>query len=203
MIRNIVWDMGNVLADWNSKQIVERLPIKEEHRQIILEEIFYSPDWIRFDAGDVTPEEFVELVKARTDKSLWNDVETTLYHWYEVALDPIAETEALARKLHAAGYPQYVLSNANVMMDLCKDRIPVFQVMNGLYFSAFYKMMKPEARFYQSFLNTFHLKAEESVFIDDNHVNVAGAMIQHMKGIVYKNDIHKLEEELHKLGVEW
>lgn len=203
MIRNIVWDMGNVLADWNSRKIAANLPIKDENRQIILEEVFYSVEWIRFDAGDITREEFINAVKARTNESVWDDIETALDHWYEYSLDPIPETEELARKLKAAGYPEYVLSNANVMMDLCKDRIPAFRLMNGLYFSAFYKMMKPEARIYQSFLETYHLKAEECVFIDDNRVNVAGAVIQHMKGIEFKNDIKKLEEDLRQLGVEW
>ena len=203
MIRNIVWDMGNVLADFNVQHILEGL-VREEHREAILEAVFHTPDWIRFDAGDIeSPEEMAELCRARTDQNLWDEVDAAVFHWYEYTMEPIRETEALVRKLKAAGYHQYVLSNVNVMVDRYKDSIPAFGLMDGLYFSAFKKMMKPERRIYRGLLDEYGLKAEESVFVDDNYVNVAGAMIAGMHGIVFTGDIGKLEEELKKHNVQW
>lgn len=204
MIRNIVWDMGDVLAEFNVQNILDRLPIPKEHQKAILEAVFHTPDWIRFDAGDIgSAEEMAALCRARVDKSLWDEVDRAVFHWYECTMEPIKETEELVRKLKKAGYRQYVLSNVNVMVDCYKDTIPAFGLMDGLFFSAFYKMMKPEGRIYQELLSKYGLKAEESVFIDDNYVNIAGALIQHMKGIVFNGDIKTLEEELKKLGVQW
>lgn len=204
MIKNIVWDMGNVLADFNVKKIIQGMPIKEENRDRILKEVFQSPDWIRLDAGDLyEPWELVQAVWERTPEDLHEDVKTAVEHWYEYTMEPMKETEALVRRLKAAGYHQYVLSNASIQFREYQDTIPAFSLMDGLYVSAFHKMMKPEKRIYEGMLSEFGLKAEECVFIDDNHVNVAGAMIQGMKGIVYHGDALQLEEELKKLGVNF
>ena len=62
-------------------------------------------------------------------------------------------------------------------------------------------MLKPDLEIYHAMLREFGLKAEESVFIDDNSANIAGAISCGMSGIVYLDDVDKLLIDLKRLEV--
>ena len=57
MIRNIVFDMGNVLIRWCPEVFIDRLGIPEEDRPALLQEVFTSVDWMQLDRGIVTWQE--------------------------------------------------------------------------------------------------------------------------------------------------
>ena len=52
MIRNIIFDMGNVLLDFDPEAAVRRLPVEPTAQQFIKELLFASPEWVAFDRGD-------------------------------------------------------------------------------------------------------------------------------------------------------
>ena len=107
----------------------------------------------------------------------------------------------LPKALKEAGYHCYLLTNASVLFREYEDRIPAFQAMDGIFVSAEHKMLKPDREIYETMLAEFGLKAEESIFIDDMPVNVAGAIFCGMKGIVYKDDVDQLLADLKWYGV--
>ena len=59
--------------------------------------------------------------------------------------------------------------------------------------------MKPDPRIFQLALQRFGIKAEETVFIDDNPNNVAGANALGIKGILFEGK-DKLEDVIHRIA---
>ena len=57
MIRNIVFDMGNVLIHWRPDLFVERAGVPEEDRPLLLREVFASVEWVQLDRGTLSWEE--------------------------------------------------------------------------------------------------------------------------------------------------
>ena len=74
--------------------------------------------------------------------------------------------------------------------------------MDGLFVSAEHQMLKPEPEIYLALLAEFGLKASETLFIDDNPVNIAGGIMNDIEGIVYRGDVKELISELKRFHVE-
>jgi 2-haloacid dehalogenase len=60
------------------------------------------------------------------------------------------------------------------------------------------KLLKPDPKIYHTLLERYNLKAEESVFIDDNINNVKGAINVGMKSIHFIN-AEQLLKDLNEL----
>lgn len=206
-IRNIIFDMGNVVCDYNAARIVEELPIDPANKEAVLSELFRSPQWILMDAGFYSEEEVMEAIRPRllaypgANERVLEDAQFALDHWFE-HFPPIPETLEIVKALKEAGYRIYLLSNANSRFPQYQDRVEAFSYMDGLFVSCFYHCMKPEPEIYETMLKTFGLTAEECVFIDDNATNVAGGIICGIKGIVYQQDPEALKMELINLGIK-
>ena len=59
--------------------------------------------------------------------------------------------------------------------------------MDGVVFSYRCKLIKPEKEIYEYICETYGLKPEESVFLDDREDNVQAARNMGMNGIVFGN----------------
>ncbi|MBQ7049807.1 MAG: HAD family phosphatase, partial [Firmicutes bacterium] len=69
MIRNIVFDMGGVLLTWDPPYIASKVPVKDENRELLLNEIFRSAEWGYMDKGTMEEADFLELVQSRLPES--------------------------------------------------------------------------------------------------------------------------------------
>ena len=70
MIKNIVFDMGNVLLDYNPNVILDKVCDTEEEKAIIKRELFEGPEWRLGDLGTITNAERFEGVSKRVPKEL-------------------------------------------------------------------------------------------------------------------------------------
>ena len=70
--------------------------------------------------------------------------------------------------------------------------------MEDMVISGIERVMKPDPKIFQLALQRFGIKAEETVFIDDNPNNVTGANALGITGILFEGK-EKLEEVLNKL----
>ena len=201
MIRNIVFDMGGVLIDFNPECFMDREGLTEEaDRNIIRKELFRSVEWVMMDLGRLTEDEVEPRVCARVPDRLQAHVSHLLKHWSDERR-MIDGMEDLVRDLKAAGYGIYLLSNASVDQPNYWKRLPVSQYFDGTLVSAFVKRVKPMDEIYQIFIQRFGLLPEECVFIDDVPMNVAGAILNGWDGIVFYGDPRELREKLAARGV--
>ena len=123
MIRQIVFDMGNVLIHYRPQRYVQRLDVAEEDRPLLLREVFGSVEWIRLDRGSIGQEEAAAAMAARLPRRLEGAVQALL-EWWKLELSPMEGMEALLGELKGLGCGLYLLSNATARLPEYFDRIP-------------------------------------------------------------------------------
>ena len=201
MIRNIVFDMGNVLIRFDPEEFISRAGITDPaDRRIVREELFASVEWAQMDMGVETEASFEPKVLARIPERLKEPVRDLLHNW-AFPRQMIPGMEELVQRLKNAGYGIYLLSNASVNQPVYWNQLPVSRLFDGTLVSAFVKTVKPCPQIYQLFTEKFSLRGEECLFIDDAPINVAGAVAAGWSGIVFYGDAKQLEEKMRKMGL--
>ena len=201
MIKNILFDMGNVLIVFNPEEFMDRVGIQnQEDRRIVREELFDSVEWAQMDMGLETEDSFEPKVMARIPNRLKNQVHELLRNW-AFPRRMIPGMEELVQRLKNAGYRIYLLSNASVGQPEYWNQLPVSSLFDGTMISAFVKTVKPCPAIYRLFTEEFRLNENECIFIDDAPINVAAAISCGWEGIVFHGDASRLEEELALRGV--
>ncbi|MEE0659858.1 MAG: HAD family phosphatase, partial [Thomasclavelia ramosa] len=177
MIKNIVFDMGNVILRWDPHYIASKLSNDSLEQEVIERELFASKQWQKLDQGLLTVEEALKELKTDNPQLIRH----ALLHWYDY-FEPFAEMVALVKELKEQGYHIYLLSNCSLQFDDYYQNIEAFKYFDDFYISARYQLLKPDLEIFKHFLSKFNLKAEECIFIDDIKANVEGAKIAKMHG---------------------
>lgn len=200
MIRNILFDMGNVLLRFDRQVFLNRLDVSEADKQLLLQEVFLSREWVEMDRGTLREETAEPIMCSRLPAHLHDAVHQLTSCWDQPIL-PMEGMEELVRELKEAGYGIYLLSNASVRQHAYWPRVPGSALFDGKLISADEGVMKPQPEIYRLCLERFCLKAEECFFIDDVPANIAGAMECGISGAVFHADADALREDLRKAGV--
>ena len=202
MIRNILFDMGNVLIRFDPLLFMKDIGCTEKEIKILTSELFRSTDWVSADRGTIDEEILIERACARTDPSLHEKIRELVNHWYRRHL-MIEGSEALVRELHDEGYELYLLTNAASRQHIYWPEYPVsaYFPKERVFLSADRKCLKPSPQFFLGALQLFGLNAEECIFIDDNVTNAEGAVHCGIQAIVFNNDIIELRRRLKAAGV--
>lgn len=201
MIRNIIFDMGNVLVDYDPPRYARAFAQNEADAERILDTIFHSPEWTALDAGSISTEDALQSMLSRVPESLYDPVAKTFLHWHEL-IEVRPEMIGLMRRLKDADYKLFLLSNANVQFELYCDRLAFYPLLDGCVVSAYEHVTKPDPAIYQLLLDRYGLLAQESLFIDDVSKNVLGAHRAGLAAIHYPEcDLNHLRSAFHSLGV--
>lgn len=196
MIKNIVFDMGNVLINFNQRHFIEREGITDPaDAELLMRELFLSIEWSMMDWGAMTEDESEPCILARLPERLHAVGHKMICGW-NVPAEPIPGMAALIRDCKENGMGIYLLSNATERLYSYFDTIPGHECFDGLVVSATEKCVKPMPEIYHSLLNRFGLKAEECLFVDDIPINVTGAMHCGMQGFVFNNNAEALRKKI-------
>lgn len=201
MIKNVVFDMGGVLINFDTERYIARFVPDAEDHALIRRELFRSVEWVQMDRGVITDAEVVSAVCARLPEHLHQAVQDILDKWHQ-DVPPLDGIYNLVEELKRKGYCIYLLSNTSARFHSFRKNIPALRFFDGEFISADHHLIKPEPRIYQCFLEEFDLEGTECVFIDDTPLNVEGAMQCGIKGIVYHGDPGLLRRQLQELGVD-
>lgn len=201
MIKNIVFDMGNVLVKYDSEPVCRQYIQDTLDRERVRTAVFVSPEWVMLDMGVISEEQALKQICGRLPARLHDAAEFCLKEWHKYNMWPIQEMEALVRGLKERGFGIYVCSNASLrLVGMPETLFPAPDCYDGILFSAEVKCMKPQAEMYQKFFRRFSLKPEECFFIDDLPGNIQGARECGMDGYCFADgDIRKLEQVLERL----
>ena len=200
MIRQIVFDMGNVLIHYRPQRYVRCLDVAEEDRPLLLREVFGSVEWIRLDRGSIGQEEAAAAMSARLPRRLEGAVQALL-EWWKLELSPMEGMEALLGELKGLGCGLYLLSNATARLPEYFDRIPGSRYFDGRIVSAYWRLLKPQHEIYETLFREYGLRPGECFFVDDLNINIEGALCAGMAGTVFDGDMARLRRELHAAGV--
>ena len=200
MIKNIVLDMGNVVIRFDPRAFIARFGVNEEERELLMREVFLSPEWVMLDRGTLNDEQAAEILCPRLPEHLREIARKLISFWDR----PILEVEGmypLIEELKGLGCGIYLLSNASCRQPDYWQRVPAAKLFDGTLISASVKLLKPMPEIYEKFFETFALKREECFFIDDNPANVEAALYVGMPATVFHNDVPRLRRELREAGV--
>lgn len=202
MIKNIVFDMGKVLVDYDSMRVCRHFLEDPAKQALVNTAVFVSPEWLLLDMGLISEEEALSKMQSRLPKGqLRQAAADCMAHWHEICMWPIPKMGQLVNELKAAGFRIYLCSNASLRLLSCYDRvIPSIDCFDGILFSAEVKCMKPQKEMYEHLYKRFSLKPEECFFIDDLPSNIQGARETGMDGYCFADgDINKLRDALKRL----
>ena len=193
MIRNIIFDIGNVLASFRWQEYYAQFGLEQDIYDRLAKATTLSESWTEYDRGVLSNEEILQKFIAN-DPELEPVIRKCLTHVqglvgrYDYAIPWLKE-------LKEQGYGLYYLSNfAERARQDCDDALDFLPYMDGGIFSYEEKVIKPEATIYRLLLERYNLNAEECVFFDDVEKNVLAARETGIHGIVFENKEQAMKE---------
>ena len=206
MVKNIVFDMGNVLILFYPEKTFSKYLDKADVEQIL--DAFYRSGAFRdCDRGIRTYAEVIdEVAPVLSEKALSVLKEIYLEKGYGLTeMPPFQEMYDLIVELKANGYKTYLLSNAGFDFYEYSPHKPAIALMDGRIISCEHKVLKPEKEIYEILFNTYSLDPAECIFIDDIEENIEGGKKCGMDGIVFSpsfEDVSVLREKLRNKGIK-
>lgn len=201
MIRNIVFDLGNVLISFVPSDYLIKKNYPGNIRNTIMKDIFQGTEWKMLDNGDITVPEAIESIAAKS--ALRREEIALVFNFRRDIMFPLDENARLLLGLRKQGYRLYYLSNFPLdVFEEIKNDYYFFRHFDGGIISAEVKLSKPDIRIYQYLIRKYSLIPSETLFIDDIEENVIAAETAGMTGMV-ANGSPGIEEQLkHRLGVK-
>ena len=199
MIRNIVFDFGGLLVDWNPRYFYRNIFETEEEMEYFLTNVC-TPEWNTLTDAEMT---FAEAIEMLVPKFPQYEREIRLYFegWLEMLHAEIPESITFKALMRAEGYRLYGLTNWSAeTMPLAKTKFTFMQGLDGMIVSGEEGIKKPDPKIFQLLLDRFNLRPEETVFFDDHIENIIAAREMGIHGILFKN-AEQAEQDL-KLLVE-
>jgi putative hydrolase of the HAD superfamily len=196
-IRNVIFDLGGVVLDWNPDQIVSRFQPDAALRENFKKDVFGHSDWQLFDRGALTELEMIDRIESRTGLS--KNQAVNIMDSVRESLVEKSETVRLMRALHSRGLALFCLSNmpTSIYTHL-RERHGFWDLFSGIVISGEIRMMKPEAAVFDYLLGKFAISASESVFVDDLAPNIEGAIAVGLQGVLFQ-DARQCERDLDRL----
>ena len=177
-IKNIIFDLGGVLVGLDGQRSIDafdRLGCQRVSQYIVehrTEDLFY-----RIELGLISTHEFCEEVREMTQTTATDEQMVAAWN---ALLTPLSERRAARLlQLHRKGYRIFLLSNTNDMhwQHCARVRFPeeVLQAFSQVFLSYEMQLAKPDCRIFEEVLRQAGIRADETLFIDDNQENVATA----------------------------
>ncbi|MBR5159734.1 MAG: HAD family phosphatase [Bacteroidaceae bacterium] len=199
MIKNVIFDFGNVLIDWNPAYLF--LPYfggDEEKCRFFTDNVCNREWFTRMDRGEDMDQCVAELQE--TYPQYADAVAAFRDRWFEMCNGEIPGMLEIIQDLKKKGVGVYGLTNWPAeTFDEARRRFKTIASIDNIVVSSHVKLAKPEPAIYELLLSKYNLKPEECVFIDDRKDNVDTAIRLGMSGIVYTGSAKELIPLLDRL----
>lgn len=173
MIKNIIFDLGNVIVQNPSIDLVKEFFIEEKDAITFNEYIFKSDFWKMLDLGKMDNIEVANIIREQKLVNVKNFDEVTnfMLNWFSKCNVNI-ETMKVGEILKQNGYKIYILSNmAKRTYAYFLSRYDFFNMADGTIISAYEGIKKPNLKIFEMLLKKYSLIAQESLLIDDDDTN--------------------------------
>jgi len=175
IIKNIIFDLGGVLIDWNPHYMYKKIIPDDVERNWFIDNIC-TLDWNeKQDCGRIIKEAVDELISIYPEHK--ENIIVYYDRWEEMLNGPIEGTVEIFKKIkEKKDLKTYALTNWSA------ETFPrALQLYNFLHWfdgrvvSGEEKTRKPHKEIFDIILNRFSLLPEETIFIDDNLRNIKAA----------------------------
>jgi epoxide hydrolase-like predicted phosphatase len=183
MIKNIVFDLGNVLISFRPAEFFDKKNYPENIKTTILSDIFNSKEWQMLDIGEISTREAIDMI---ANKSSLNKEEIAhIFNLRAELMFPLDQNVRLLPELKKRGFRLYFLSNFPIdVFEEIKTGYYFFKYFDGGIISSEVKFSKPDSRIYECLFQKYSLIPGECLFIDDLELNVKAGEAAGMKGII-------------------
>lgn len=194
MIKNIIFDIGNVLTLFAWKEYFASFGYDTETLEKLAKATVLSPAWSEYDKGTLPEEDIIKLF-IENDPSVKKEISETLT-CIRGLLIRCDYAIPWIKELKEKGLQVFYLSNFSwpAYRD-CQDTIDFVPYTDGGIFSCKVNLIKPDAAIYRLLMEQYGLTPSECVFIDDTLRNVETAKALGMEGIQFQN-LEQCKKEL-------
>ena len=200
-MKNIVFDIGNVIAYIDMEDVIKRIGKTEENIKFIKENIIDTPEWSKnslIDTGFINWSEAIDIIADRTNHENDSILEEFAYGHYDYLKvnDDVLELIKTLKN----NYKVYILSNLNEYSYSIYKESGLFDLVDGECLSFQEHKIKPYKEIYKTLLNKYNLDSKETLFIDDKLSNCQtasnlGINYINVKENDYDDLINKLREK--------
>jgi len=203
MIRNIIFDIGNVLASFRWAELFKDLGFTGEvFDRIAAATVLHPTMWNEFDRSLMSDDEIIGRCIERAPE--YEKEIRLLFSKTELLVEEYVGSYDWIKGLKEQGYHVYLLSNyGKTSFEAAKahGRLSFLPLVDGGVISYEVQIVKPEPGIYQALLDKYQLKAEESVFLDDKAENIEAAKALGFHGIVVKSQEQARKELEEKIAL--
>ncbi|MFO7815648.1 MAG: HAD family phosphatase [Halanaerobiales bacterium] len=194
MVKNVVFDLGNVLLDFNPDKIIADHIEDEKLQQKISKNIFESREWLLLDKGEISTSKATEIFIKRQPKNE-KLIKKIMKNW-KYYLKPIKYNIKVLKKLAKMPLDIYLLSNFHKdAFEEVHKKNDFFEHFEGMIISYQVKAIKPDREIYEKLIESFDISVNNILFIDDSLENIQVAAELGFKTIHFNDNI-KLEDEI-------
>lgn len=200
MIKNIIFDAGNVLVEIRWEEVMRELGFEGDILKRVSAATVRSDTWKEYDRSACSDEELIASLVAK-DPELEREIRLFMEHESE-AIVGFSYAKEWVKSFKDNGYNCYILSNySRTTHEKTRDERGYEEYIDGGIYSWQVQVVKPEPEIYQRLLSRYGLIPEECVFLDDNLLNVETARRLGIHAIHFTTK-EEAELELRKLGVK-
>lgn len=201
MINTIIFDIGNVLAHFNWKEVYDEL-FDEEVSKIVAEATVLDAElWNQLDKGAMSHEQIMEAFY-RNAPDYKEQIDLAISETYK-RIRPFPYAVPLLKSLKENGYRIYLLSNyGRVPFETSRRNFDFLNYVDGEVISYQVQQIKPQAQIYRTLCRKYQITPDEAVFLDDNAANVAAADALGFQTILF-DDADGALRRLKEMGVNF
>lgn len=172
MIKNIVFDLGNVILEKDPMSVLEYMNLTNEEIKVFKESIFNEEIWkLKLDYGKMNLDEYYDVIKRDIPSSFrekGKNILLSINMYRKINEDVLM----LIKKLYRNKYSIYILSDNNIDIYNYLKTTELNSYVSGFCISALYGATKSDKKLFEIFFNEFHLNPSECYFVDDNKLNI-------------------------------
>ena len=197
-ITSIIFDFGGVLVDWNPRHLYRREFGDDAAMETFLAHIGWEEWNLQQDKGRPLAEA-TELLQ-RKFPEYHSKIQLFYDQWETMLKGEIPENVAILKELKQK-YKVYGLTNWSAeTFPIALERFSFFKLFDGIVVSGEEKLIKPDEKIFRVILERYHLKPENTLFIDDNPNNIDTAKTMGFSTI-HQTEQTDLRQELNALGL--
>ena len=195
MIRNVIFDFGQVLVSFVPIDIVKQTVKNEEDAALVAQIFFDRKYWDKIDEGTLSGEELIAEAKKHLPERLHAPLPEIFYTWiYRIPY--IKGMPEIVAMLKQKGIRLFLLSNAGHYLAEHTEHFEMLDGFDACLFSATLGLSKPHREIYAHICDTYSLVPEETLFVDDNAANIEGARAYGIGGYLFDGDANRLAQYL-------
>ena len=183
MYRNIVFDIGGVVVNYNPKDYLADRFFNEKLEKKLYDAVFGSAEWGLLDSGEITWTQAKEIFMRRgRQRDMVVEMQCLLDEWVDMFTTKKAVV-TLMRILKKKGFNLYYLSNISRETFYYLSGRSFWRVFDGGIASFEVKACKPDPKIFEALLKKYNLQPEETIFTDDHRENSLAAFEAGITGI--------------------